>query len=197
VTGLQPDTTYHFALVTTNFGGGVSVGPDATFTTRPLVPPGLSTGGAQEVEGTSAALTGTLDPEGLASTYRFEYGTSTAYGSSWPLVQVFAGSGSTAEGVAVSVPNLQPGTTYHYRLVASNEDGTSYGADETFSTPGYPVSVVQETPVLAGKLGFVNPEAGKSSGKASKPKGHGKKGKAKKRGRHGKAKGGKKGRRKG
>jgi hypothetical protein len=197
VTGLQPDTTYHYALQATDFGGGVSTGPDATFTTRPLVPPGLSTGGAQEVEGTSATVTGTLDPEGLPTTYHFEYGTSTAYGSSWPLVQVFAGSGSASEGVAVAVPNLQPATVYHYRLVASNEDGTSYGADATLATPGYPVSVVQEPAVLSTKLGFFNPEAGHSAGKSSKPKGK-HRGKAKQRGkRRAKAKGGRKGGKKG
>ena len=109
------------------------------------MPPRVSTGGA--------------DPEGLPTTYRFEYGTSSAYGSSWPGIQVFAGSGSTAQGMAVTVPNLQPGTTYHYRLAASNEDGTSYGADATFTTPGYPVSVVHEAPVLTANLGFINPEA--------------------------------------
>jgi hypothetical protein len=200
VTGLRPDTTYHYALVGTNFGGGVSVGPDETFTTRPLVPPAVSTGGAQEVVGTSAALTGALDPEGLPTAYRFEYGTSTAYGSSWPDIQAFAGSGSTSEVVAVTVPNLQPGVTYHYRLVASNEDGTSYGVDETFATPGYPVSVVQEPPVLSASLGFLNPEGGRSAGKPSKSKGgkgkgkgKGKKRKRRKRGEHSKAKGGRKG----
>lgn len=197
VTGLQPGTTYHYALVARNFAGGVTVGSDETFTTRPLVPPGVSTGGAEDVVGTAATVSGALDPEGLPSTYRFEYGTSTAYGSSSPAVAVFAGSGSISEGVAVTIPNLQPGTTYYYRLVASNEDGTSYGADETFATPGYPVSVVQEAPVLAGRLGFVNPEVGRSPGKASKPKGKGKKGKGKKKGRHGKAKPRKKGKRKG
>ena len=158
VTGLEPDTTYHFALVATNFGGGESVGPDETFTTRPLVPPVVSTGGAEGVGETSVTLTGSVDPEGLPTTYRFEYGPSEAYGSSWPGVVVDAGSGSVGAAVAISVPNLQPGATYHYRLVASNEDGTTYGADQVFSTQGYPVSMVQEAPVFTANLGFVNPE---------------------------------------
>jgi hypothetical protein len=170
LTGLEPDTTYHFALGATNIGGGVSVGADETFTTRPLVPPVVSTGGIEAVGETSVTLTGVVDPEGLASTYRFEYGPSTAYGSSWPLVQVFAGNGTVAQGVAIDVPNLQPGVTYHYRLVASNEDGTSYGADQTFTTPGYPVSVVEEAPVLTANLGFINPQETASVGKPSKAK---------------------------
>jgi hypothetical protein len=160
VTGLTPNTTYHFALVTTNFGGGESIGLDETFTTRPLVPPAVSTGGAQAVGETAVTLTGSVDPEGLPTTYHFEYGPSTGYGSSWPGVVVYAGSASAGSPVAVSVPNLQPGATYHYRLVASNEDGTTYGADQVFSTQGYPVSVVQEAPVLTANLGYINPETG-------------------------------------
>lgn len=192
LTGLQPGTTYHFALVANNFGGIEVMGPDETFTTRPLVPPAVSTGAAEAIGQTTATLMGSVDAEGLPTTYRFEYGLTSGYGSSWPLVQVFAGSGSASQGVAVGVPNLQPGATYHYRLVATNEDGTTYGADQAFATPSYPVSVVQETPVLTTKLGFVYPEPSRSSGKASNPKG----GKGKKRGRRrarGRRKGGRKG----
>ncbi len=182
ITGLQPDTTYHYALVATDFGGGEEVGPDETFTTRPLVPPGIVTGGAVELTGTTAALNGAVNAEGLPTIYRFEYGTSTAYGSSWPSVQVYAGTGETSQSVTVTVPNLQPSTTYHYRLVATNEDGTTDGADQTFTTPGYPVSIVREPPVLTAQFGFVNPEAGKPSATGtSKSKGKAKKGKAKHR----------------
>jgi hypothetical protein len=182
LTGLQPDTTYHYALVTSNIGGGEAAGPDETFTTRPLVPPGILTGGALELTQTSASLTGAVNAEGLPTTYRFEYGTGTTYGASWPTVQVNAGTGDTSQGIAVTVPNLQPTTTYHYRLVATNEDGTSDGADETFTTPGYPTSIVQETPVLTTRLGFFNPEpAHPSSNGTSKRKSKGKKEKAKHR----------------
>jgi hypothetical protein len=171
LTGLQPGTTYHFALVTTNFGGTVSVGPDATFTTRPSVPPAVSTGGAEAVGQTAATLTGAVGPEGLQTTYSFQYGTGSGYGSSWPLIAVSAGSGSAAQSVAVAVPNLAPGVTYHYRLVASNEDGTTYGADQALTTQGYPTSAVQATPVLTTQLGFVDPEAARAKGKPSKHRG--------------------------
>jgi hypothetical protein len=152
LTGLQPATTYHFALVTTNFGGGVSTGPDETFTTRPLVPPVVSTGAAEAVGETAVTLTGAADPQGLPTTYQFEYGTSIAYGSHWPNIHAPAGSASGAQAIAVYVENLQPGTTYHYRLAAVNEDGTSYGPDHTLTTQGYPVSAIQATPV-GGPLG--------------------------------------------
>ena len=163
--GLTPDTTYHVALSATNFGGGESASPDATFTTRPLVPPDVSTSGADALGQTSATLTGSVDPEGLPSTYRFEYGTSTTYGATWPVLQVYAGSASTSQMVAIGVPNLSPGTTYHYRLVASNEDGTTYGADESFTTPSYPAALIQEPPGFTQTAGA----PGKAGSKVSKP----------------------------
>lgn len=147
LTGLQPNTTYHFALVASNLGGLANVGPEATFTTRPLVAPQATTGGVEGVGQHSATLTGALDPEGLESTYYFQYGTSTAYGAIWPSLPADAGSASASVATAVAVENLQPGTAYHYRLVASNEDGTTYGSDQSFTTVPYPVSAIQATPL--------------------------------------------------
>jgi hypothetical protein len=149
LTGLQPETTYHFALVVSNFGGGVSVGPDETFTTRPLVAAQATTGGVEAVGQNAATLTGAVDPEGLDTTYYFQYGTSPAYGASWPSVPAHAGGGDGGAAVAVGLEGLQPETTYHYRLVASNEDGTTYGADQTFTTAARLVSAVQPTPLSA------------------------------------------------
>ena len=170
LTGLTPDTTYHVALLATNFGGGESVSPGATFTTRPLVPPVISTNAAEAIGQTSATLTGSVDPEGLPSTYRFEYGTSIGYGSTWPVLQVYAGSANTSQMVAIGVPNLSPGTTYHYRLVASNEDGTTYGADESFTTPSYPVALIQEPPGFTQTVGATSKASSKPSSKSHKRK---------------------------
>ena len=170
LTGLTPDTTYHVALLATNFGGGESASPGATFTTRPLVPPVVSTNAAEAIGQTSATLTGSVDPEGLPSTYRFEYGTSIGYGSTWPVLQVYAGSASTSQMVAIGVPNLSPGTTYHYRLVASNEDGTTYGADESFTTPSYPVALIQEPSGFTQTVGATSKASSKPSSKSHKRK---------------------------
>ena len=156
--GLQAGTTYHYRLVASSPGGTNVLGPDETFTTLSVPPPLVSTGGASGVTRGEALLSGTIDPEGWSTSYRFEYGTTTAYGSSWPTVDVNLGEFTGAQPVSVTVLNLQPGTTYHYRLVATNAGGTSYGPDKTFTTEEYPVSVVQPTPLLSAPLGFINPE---------------------------------------
>lgn len=184
VSGLRPSTTYHYALVATNVGGGESIGPDETFTTRPDLPPIVSTGSAADIEEQTANLTGTIDAQGLPTTYFFEYGTTTGYGSTWPTIvkregepplgEAKAGEANGPAGVLISVQNLHPGTTYHYRLVATNEDGTSYGGDQTFTAQGYPISVVPETPKLSTELGIKTPQGPVSTGKGAKHKAKGK-----------------------
>jgi predicted lipoprotein with Yx(FWY)xxD motif len=78
-------------------------------------------------------LTGTVYPYGRDTTWHFEYGTTTAYGQSAPMPDADAG---TAYSVPVSqmITGLQPNTTYHYRLVSTNSEGTGESTDRTFST---------------------------------------------------------------
>jgi hypothetical protein len=102
------------------------------------LPPVASTDAATGVTETSATLHGTVNPDSLATTYHFEYGTTTAYGSS--TVSQSAGSGSSAQAESAGISGLKPGTTYHFRIVATNAVGTSVGVDQTFTTPkGGPV----------------------------------------------------------
>ncbi len=131
---LTPDTTYHYRIVAVNEAGSTP-GPEGSFTTDPPQPPTASTGEPFEVTQTSATITATVNPDGLPTTYTFEVGTDTSYGT-----QSFGEAGSGASAVSVSLPltGLLPATTYHYRIVASNQDGTSQGADHTFTTPGSP-----------------------------------------------------------
>jgi hypothetical protein len=144
ILGLQAGTTYHYRLVASSPGGTNVAGPDMTFTTLPVPAPTVTTGGSEGVGVGSATLTGTIDPHGWDTMYLFEYGPSTAYGSSWPSVQVDLGALEGFQPVLVSVSNLLPGTVYHYRLVATNGGGTSYGPDMTFTTGEYPAQVIQE-----------------------------------------------------
>ena len=131
LTRLRVATTYHYRLVATN-ASGTRFGADRTFHTS--FPPGVSTGVAQGVALVGATATGSVDPGGRATRWYFEYGTSTRYGKRTPARS--AGSGSGARTVTASLSGLQSATTYHYRLVASSDAGTSRGADVSFTTVG-------------------------------------------------------------
>jgi ligand-binding SRPBCC domain-containing protein len=130
---LKPNTTYHFKIVA--FGPtGSGEGVDQTFATPPP-PPTVTTGAATEGQPLRATLNGTVNPNGFTVTdCHFDYGTSTAYGSTVGCTPTpGAGTSPVAESATVS---LTPGTVYHFRLVATNAGGASSGIDETFKTPG-------------------------------------------------------------
>jgi hypothetical protein len=129
LSGLASGTTYHYRVVATN-GAGTSRGADGLFTTSAA--PAVVTGAATSVTPTSATLNGSVDPNGRATTWFFEYGTSTSYGTRTAVKS--AGSGTRATQVNASVTRLRTGVTYHYRLVATNASGTTVGRDRTFST---------------------------------------------------------------
>ena len=133
VNGLTPGTMYHFRVVATSDAGTVT-GADRTFTTQSA--PTVVTGAAAGVGPTSATLGGSLNPNGRSTSWTFEYGTSTAYGSRTS--SRGAGSGTATLAVAAAVSNLTPGATYHFRLVASSSLGTTRGVDATFVTSGGP-----------------------------------------------------------
>lgn len=97
-------------------------------------PPTVTTSPATEVTGAGATLNGIVSPNNLATSYHFEYGTSVAYGTIVPVPEGAAGSGKLAEAVSESITGLAPDTTYHYRLVATNGDGTREGQDMSFTT---------------------------------------------------------------
>jgi hypothetical protein len=131
LTGLTPATTYHYRIEATN-GSGPSDGSDATFTTAGT--PVVTTGAATAITSTTATLGGTVNPSGVAATYAFQYGPTTAYGTTTTAQS--AGAGTTAVAASAPLTGLAAGTTYHYRLVANNAETTVAGADATFVTPG-------------------------------------------------------------
>jgi len=98
-----------------------------------VAPPAASTDDATDVAGSGAMLRGTVTPN-AAATYHFDYGPTAAYGSSTP--DTTLPGGPTASQVSAAVGGLAAATTYHVRIVATNLDGTSTGADRTFTTSG-------------------------------------------------------------
>jgi hypothetical protein len=145
ISELKPGVTYHYALVATN-SVGTEIGPDVEFTTSPPTRPIATTGSAGGVTQLAASINGSVDTRGLPTISQFEFGT-TPYAESLQPATITSSSGSV-ETISTSFNNdLQPGTTYYYRVVASSQDGTSYGAEQSFTTgsfPGLPgVSAVQ------------------------------------------------------
>lgn len=94
--------------------------------------PGVTTGAASAISRTSATVAGSVTPNAGSATYRLQYGTTTAYGSS--TAPQALGGGVSAKGVSTSLDRLASNTTYHYRLVATTSDGSAVGADRTFTT---------------------------------------------------------------
>jgi hypothetical protein len=128
ISGLESGTTYHYRLVAKSDGGTV-YGVDEAFTTP--APPTATTEAATGVTQTHSTLNGTVAAGGSETHYHFEYGTTSSYGSSTP--EGNAGSGRGSELEQATLTGLEPNTTYHYRLVASNTWGVSYGK-ETLTT---------------------------------------------------------------
>jgi len=98
--------------------------------------PHANTGGATHVLGTSALLTATVNPDGVETSYIFQWGTTAAYGSQIPAVPVNLGSGTTRERVGQPISGLTPGGTYHFRVVAFAYGLPFYGRDHIFRTKG-------------------------------------------------------------
>ncbi len=88
---------------------------------------------ATAITGTSGTINGTVNPNGNATNYHFEWGTTASYGSN--TATVAAGAGTSDIAVSAPLTALTGGVTYHYRLVGVNSEGTSNGNDLTF-TPG-------------------------------------------------------------
>jgi hypothetical protein len=97
----------------------------------PVVNAVVTTGRASNITRSSAILNGTVNPNALATTVYFQYGTRTRYGST---TANWTYTGNTAQSVSVRIPRLRPNTKYHFRLVETHNGGTSYGSDMTFRT---------------------------------------------------------------
>lgn len=100
--------------------------------------PSVYTGAFSQVSTTSATLKGSVNPHGIETVYAFQFGTTTGYGAQTAPVSV--GNGTTEVKVSQTIAGLQPGTTYHYRLVATNGAGTSNGHDVAFTTKKIPLT---------------------------------------------------------
>jgi plastocyanin len=144
--GLSPGTTYHFELVATYASGTSTVlGGDRTF--RTLSPPGApiaETGPASAVSDTAATLKGTVNPNGQATEYIFEWGLTDSYGQITAILPAGEDHATHAESAALT--GLTPETVYHFRIVAMNASGPAPGVDSEFTTASSPPPTSEVTP---------------------------------------------------
>jgi hypothetical protein len=124
--------------------------------------PGATTGDASGLTDTQASLAGTVNPQGELTSYAFQYGTTTAYGQQSGLSS--AGSGTADVAIREDLVALTPGTTYHYRVIATNASGTTVGADRTFTTTG---SAPPPPPAPSATTGTVTASEGSATGSGS------------------------------
>ncbi len=94
---------------------------------------------ASNVTFSSVVLSGNINPQGQATNYYFQYGTTSGYGAQTPLAP--AGNGTILIRISQLVSGLQSATTYHFRLVATNSAGTTTGIDHMVTTPKVPLSL--------------------------------------------------------
>jgi hypothetical protein len=94
--------------------------------------PRVTTDAATALSSTGATLNGSVNPNGNATTYYFEYGPTKTYGTKTAVVN--AGSGNANSPTSAPVSGLTASTTYHFRLVATNSAGTTTGRDRAFKT---------------------------------------------------------------
>lgn len=115
----------------------VAAAPAATQAAPKVTKPAASTGLAGSITPESATLTGSVDPNGATTAYRFEYGTTSKLGARTD--RLVAGSGVTPVAATSGVAGLKSNTTYRYRIVASNGKGTVRGRIRSFRTPRLPL----------------------------------------------------------
>ena len=138
-----PGTVYHYRIAVGNIFG-VAHGEDATFESPQ--PPTIPSITSANVTATTAEVIAQVNPENSETTYQFEYGTTTAYDHTAPASPKAIGSGNTPVTVNEVLTELVAGATYHFRVVATNQWGTTASPDQTFEffTPNCPNSHLRQ-----------------------------------------------------
>lgn len=143
LTELTTGSTYHYGLFATN-EKGENFGIDRTVI--PAFVLKVQTLPVEEIDTDGAVLKGSFDPDNKATEYWFEYGIDGSYGLKTSVTTGVTGTGVTTVGKELN--NLPSGKTFHYRLVAKNAEGTTFGVDRTFRTGSPPdISGVRATEI--------------------------------------------------
>jgi hypothetical protein len=134
LTGLAEGTLYYARVSAKNANNQEMSGGTITF--RASSKAALSNETLSEVNADSAAIGAEVDPNGGTTRYYIQYGPDTLYGSRFPAApeELPVNSLIAPANVNTTLPNLTAGTEYHYRLVVTNDAGTTLGPDHVFKT---------------------------------------------------------------
>jgi hypothetical protein len=130
ITGLSTNTTYYYRLFAENSGGN----GEAKGSFKTPAKPVATTEAATYTNTFEPQLNATVNPERADTHYQFEYGETTAYGTKVPATAEDIGSGSKAVSVSATLKGLEHNKPLHFRVVATNEAGTTNGTDKSFTT---------------------------------------------------------------
>lgn len=141
VISMPPSTTWHYRIRGVTSAGVIVYGNDLTITSSGPGAPQAITLPATSIAANTATLNGSVNASCNSTTVTFEYGLTLSYGSTVTADQSPV-SGSTYVAVSAPISGLLINTLYHFRVVASNTGGTTYGADQTFTTGASPPEVI-------------------------------------------------------
>ncbi len=147
VASLPSGRTFHYRVVADNFDG-TTTGPDQVV--RIASPPDIASVRVSDMSDSTAVLHADINPVGYDTHYFFEYGPGTEYGQLIPAAPDDLGEGTAPIAITQTATNLQPGLTYHFRVVAKNKWGTTESADTTFD---FSPPVLPERPRASGNRG--------------------------------------------
>lgn len=148
--GLSPGATYDYRIVVAGYGGTAEGSPQA-FTMLPPLAPDVTTGSATEITRTTATLGGTVNAHGGPITdCHFEYTTSADFEASGftkatSINCLTKPNGTSNIAVSAKVASLTAGTSYRYRVLATNNSGSTQGLDQPFAIPA---ETCENTPAL-------------------------------------------------
>ena len=131
ISGLTPEATYHYRAVVRNVSGGLKYGSDQTYTPHRVI--GLRTEEASALGESGATLDASFLGNGEETHYFFEWGVTNAYGNKTP-ESTSSPASNVPQQLSAALGELSPYTTYHYRVVATNGAGISFGEDRYFTT---------------------------------------------------------------
>jgi phosphodiesterase/alkaline phosphatase D-like protein len=133
--------------------------------------PAVSTAAPTNLTSGGATLNGSVNPEGQATVYAFQWGPTSGYGRETPLPPASVGSGTASVAKNATLSGLDPGTMYHYRMIAISAGGVAAGADQSFTTTGTAPAPTPKPIVTSAAATSIAPTSAMLNGTVN-PSGH-------------------------